>query len=217
LKILYYAILAILKAFFLNRSFLAAENILLCQQLIILKRSVKRPILKRSDRIIITIITKLYRNWKKVLLIISLDTIIKWHRKRFRLYWQWKSHRKPGRTTISNELKELIRKMSSENPTWGAPRIRAELKLLGYTVAVSTIAKYMNRKEKPPSQTWRTFLTNHAHQIAGIDFFNVVTINFKVLYCFVVLGHGSRKIIHFNVTTNPGQAWTKLQIKQAFP
>jgi transposase InsO family protein len=216
-RLLYHSALAIIKAFFFKRSLLVAENILLRQQLIIFKRSAKKPALKTSDRIIIAFIAKLYRNWKNALLIISPDTIIKWHRKGFRLYWNWKSRGKPGRTTIPEELKDLIRKMSSENPTWGAPRIRAELKLLGYTVALSTVTKYMNRKEKPPSQTWRTFLKNHAGQIAGIDFFNVVTINFKVLYCFFVLGHGSRKILHFNVTTNPGQTWTKLQIKQAFP
>ncbi|MDR2728041.1 MAG: hypothetical protein LBB56_02830, partial [Chitinispirillales bacterium] len=117
----------------------------------------------------------------------------------------WKSNKKSGRKTITIELKQLIKQISYENPTWGAPKIRAELKLLGYTVALSTVAKYMNknRNKKPPSQKWRTFFRNHAHQIAGIDFFNAVTINFQVLYCLVILEHGSRKILHFNVTTSP--------------
>ncbi|MDR3012718.1 MAG: integrase core domain-containing protein [Chitinispirillales bacterium] len=216
-----HSVSAILKAIFLPRSILVAENILLRQQLGILKRSTKKATFRNWDRVFFTLITKLCcnYNWKNALLIIKPDTVIRWHRKGFRLYWKWKSRRgkKAGRKTIPYELKKMVGQMTTENPIWGAPRIRAELKLLGYTIALSTVAKYMRRNKKPPSQTWRTFLKNHAYQIAGIDFFNAVTVDFKILYCLIVLEHGSRKILHFNVTTNPGQVWTNLQVKQAFP
>jgi transposase InsO family protein len=210
-------IAAILRGFFADRQALIAENILLRQQLIILKRSSKKPTLKKRERLLFMLIAKTCQHWKDALLIVKPDTIIKWHRKGFRLYWTWKSSQRIGRKAIPVEIKDLIQKMSNENLTWGAPRIRAELKLLGHTIALSTVAKYMRRKEKPPSQTWRTFLKNHANQIVGIDFFTVITINFKMLHCFVALCHGNRKILHFNVTEHPGQKWVNLQVKQAFP
>lgn len=107
--------------------------------------------------------------------------------------------------------------MSQENPTWGAPRIQSELKLLGHDVADSTVAKYMIKHRKPPSQTWRSFLKNHIRQIAAIDFFTVPTVTFRILYCFIVLRHERRKIVHFNITTNPTAQWTAQQITEAFP
>jgi putative transposase len=107
--------------------------------------------------------------------------------------------------------------MSQENPTWGAPRIQSELRLLGYEVADSTVAKYMIQHKKPPSQTWRSFLKNHVRQIAAIDFFTVPTVTFRILYCFIVLRHNRREIVHFNVTANPNARWTAQQINEAFP
>ena len=150
-------------------------------------------------------------------MIVKPDTVIAWHRQGFRLYWRWKSRRKPGRPKIDPEIRHLIRRVSRENATWGAPRIQSELALLGYTVDQSTVAKYMCRHRKPPSQTWRTFLENHVPDIAAIDFFVVPTVRFRLLYCFVVLRHDRRRVVHFNVTRHPTARWTGQQIVEAFP
>jgi hypothetical protein len=120
------------------------------------------------------------------------------------LFWRWKSWaRKPGRPPIEREIRNLIRRMSGENPTWGAPRIVSELALLGHDAAEQTVSKYMVRTRKAPSQTWRTFLDNHVPEIAACDFFTIPTVTFRVLYVFIVLRHDRRQVVHFNVTTNP--------------
>jgi len=134
------------------------------------------------------------------------------------LYWRWKSRpSKVGRPRISKEIRDLIRQMSQEKPTWGAPRIQSELKLLGFEIADSTVAKNMITPKKPPSQTWRTFLRNHVKQIAAVGFFTVPTVRFRILYCFIVLYHHRRKIVYFNVTANPTAQWTSQQMTEAFP
>jgi len=143
------------------------------------------------------------------LIIVKPETVIKWNRQGFKLYWRWKSQtNKVGRPRIPKEIRDLIRQMSWENPTWGTPRIQSELKLLGYELADSTVARYMVKHHKPPSQTWRTFLKNHVKQIAAIDFFTVPTVRFQILYCFIVLRHHRRRLVHFNVTANPTAQWT---------
>ena len=156
-------------------------------------------------------------NWREVLLIVKPETVIKWHRQGFKLYWRWKSKAPVGRPKIDKEIRELIRKMSRENLLWGVPRIQAELRLLGHDLAESTVAKYRVRGRTSPSQTWKTFLANHAKQIAAVDFFTVPTITFRNLYCFVVLLHDRRQVIHFNVTGYPTAVWTAQQIVEAFP
>jgi putative transposase len=129
------------------------------------------------------------------------------------MYWRWKSRsRQVGRPKLDKQIRNLIRRISDENPLWGVPRIQSELRLLGYEVAESTVAKYRVRSPKPPSQTWKTFLENHAGEIASIDFFTVPTITFRILFCFVVLRHDRRQVVHFNVTV-----WTGQQIVEAFP
>ncbi len=146
----------------------------------------------------------LWPDWRSALLIVKPDTVVRWHRQGFRLYWRWKSKaEKPGRPPIAPEVVALIRRMCRENSTWGAPRIQSELKLLGHDVAESTVAKYMVGDSKPPSQTWRTFLDNHVPDLVGIDFFTMPTATFRVLYCFIVLRHDRRQIVHFNVTMHP--------------
>jgi transposase InsO family protein len=161
---------------------------------------------------------RLWPNWRSALGIVQPETVIKWHRMGFKLYWRWKSKAgKAGRPSIDCEIRTLIRRMSRENPTWGAPRILSELLLLGYDVAEATVAKYMLRGRMPPSQTWRTFLDNHVPDIAACDFFTVPTVTFRVLYVFVVLRHDRRRVAHFNVTTNPYAEWTAQQIVGAFP
>jgi hypothetical protein len=128
------------------------------------------------------------------------ETIIAWHRKGFRFYWSWKSRRHHGRSCVPAEVRDLIRKMSLSNPRWGAPRIHGELLKLGIQVSQATVAKYMVRKRRPPSQTWKTFLTNHAHDLVSADFFVVPTATFRLLFVFVILSHNRRRPVHFAVT-----------------
>ena len=212
----FHAVFGLLRLFFSNKAALLAENLALRQQLAVLRRSVRRPKLRNRDRVFWAWLSKLWPDWRSALVIVRPDTVVKWHRAGFRLYWRWKS-RRTGRPKKNVIIRDLIREMSRDNPTWGAPRIHAELHLLGYEVAESTVARYMDRSRKPPSPTWRSFLANHAGQIAAVDFFTVYTITFKVLYCFVVLGHHRRRILHFNVTPNPTAEWTAQQIVEAFP
>ena len=199
-----------------GKAALIAENLALRQQIIVLQRSVKRPRIGCRDRIFWAWLSKLWACWRSALIIVQPDTVIKWHRAGFRLYWLWKS-RTTGRPKKDVIVRDLIREMSRDNPIWGAPRIKAELRLLGHNVAESTVARYMVKQRKPPSPTWRSFLANHASQIAAVDFFTAYTITFKVLYCFVVLSHDRRRVIHFNVTQNPTAEWTAQQIIEAFP
>ncbi len=145
-------------------------------------------------------------------------TVIKWHRKGFRYYWRRKSKSNPGRPPIDMKIILLIRRLSQENVLWGAPRVRAELALLGYEVAESTVAKYMvKHRSSEPSQSWRTFLANHMDVTAACDFFVVPTLTFNLLYGFVILSHDQRRILHVNVTANPTAAWAARQLIEAFP
>ncbi len=205
-------------AFFRDRLDLAVENIALRQQLAVLKRSARRPRLRPWDRVFWVWLSRVWKSWRSCLLLVQPETVIGWHRKGFRLYWQRKSRRRHmGRPRVARELRDLIRRISMENSTWGAPRIQSELALLGYDVAESTVAKYMARRRKPPSQTWRTFLNNHVECLSAIDFFTVPTATFRVLSCFVVLCHDRRRVVHFNVTAHPTERWTAQQIVEAFP
>jgi putative transposase len=174
---------------------LATEILALRQQLAVLNRSIKRPQLDRQDRFFWVILSKFWRNWREVLIIVKPETVVKWHRQGFRLYWRWKSKAPIGRPKINKEIRELIRRMSRENPLWGTPRLQAELRLLGFEIAERTVAKYRVRSRKPPSPAWRSFLDNHIGQIAAVDFLTVPTIKFRNLYCFVILsqGWGSKK------------------------
>ncbi len=194
---------AIFKVIFTDRASLVAENLALRQQLAVLQRKAKRPRLRNSDRIFWAWLSRLWNGWRSTLLIVQPQTVDKWHRQGFKLYWRFKSRKRSGRPRISPEIRKLIRQMSQENPTWGVPRIKSELGLLGHQVAESTVAKYMHRQKKPPSQTWKTFLLNHADQIAAIDFFTMPTVTYRIFYVFIVLRHSDRKILHFNITQNP--------------
>jgi len=150
---------------------LAAEILSLRQQLAVLSRSAKRPQLRWQDRFFWVLLSSLWKDWREVLVIIKPDTVVKWHRQGFKLFWKWKSKScRAGRPKIDQGIRELIRKMSRENPLWGVPRIQSELHLLGFDVAESTVAKYRVKSKKPPSQTWKNFLRNHVGQIAAIDF-----------------------------------------------
>jgi len=198
------AIYSLVRAFFVCRLSLAAENLALRQQVAVYKQSVKRPKLRPRDRVFWVLLSRLWQNWRSALAIVRPETVIQWHRQGFKLYWRWKSRvGKPFRPRVEREIRALICRLSRENPTWGAPRILSELLLLGHEVAERTVAKYLVRTRKPPSQTWRTFLANHVPDIAACDFFTVATVTFRALYVFIVLRHDGRQIVHFNVTANP--------------
>ena len=203
---------------FRSHAHLVAENLALRHQFTVLQRSAKRPRLRQSDRILWAWLSTIWPSWRSCLVIVNPQTVIRWHNQGFKLYWRWLSRPKQtGRPKVSLEVRELIRRMSRDNSTWGVPRIKDELALLGIHVAESTIRKYRIRGNKPPSQTWRSFLKNHVKDIAAIDFFTVPTITFRVLHGFIVLRHDRRKMIHFNVTAHPTAAWTAQQIIEAFP
>jgi transposase InsO family protein len=152
------------------------------------------------------------------LVIVQPATVLAWHRQGSRLYWRWKSRSAPlGRPPIDAEIRDLIRRMAGDNPTWGRRRIHAELTLLGYKVAALTVAKYMGRTSPPPSPTWRAFLATHLHDMVAVDFFVVPTLTFRLLFAFVVLRHHRRELLHVNVTAHPTAIWTAQQIVEAFP
>jgi len=143
-------VLAFLRAFFASRAALVAENVMLRQQLLIVHRSAPRPKFRRTDRVLLCWLSRLWSGWRSALLIVQPDTVTRWHRQGFRVYWRWKSRKKPGRPKIDANIRRLIRRICRDNPTWGAPRILSELLLLGHNVAESTVAKYMVRQPKPP-------------------------------------------------------------------
>ncbi len=164
----------------------------------------------------------LYRIWPgclATLVVFHPDTLIRWHQRGFRLYWTWKSRwrRSAGRPATPPEIRNLIRQLSRENPLWGAPRVHGELQMLGIVISQTTVAKYMTRHRKPPSQAWRTFLDNHVTELASIDFFSVPTASFRILYVFLVLRHERRELVHFNVTEHPTSQGTGQQLVEAFP
>ena len=175
-------IFVFLRSLLRSQAELAAENLALRQQLSILEHNSKHPRLRNRDRIFWAWLSRLWSNWRSVLVIVQPETVVHWHQLGFKLYWRWKSRsRKPGRPKIDEEIRKLIQRMSRENPLWAAPRIQSELTLLGYVVAASTIDKYRIRSRQPPSQTWRTFLDNHVSEIVAIDFFTVPTATFRIL------------------------------------
>ena len=211
-------VLVLIRGAVADRVELAAENLALRQQLAILEQRSKRPRLRKRDRIFWAWLSRVWSNWRSVLVIVQPETVVRWHQQGFKLYWRWKSRsRDPGRPKIDAEIRRLIRRMSRENPSWGVPRIQSELALLGHIVCETTVNKYRVRHRKPPSQTWRTFLDNHVQDIVAVDFFTVPTATFRILFCFVMLHHHRRTIVHFNVTAYPTAIWTSQQIVEAFP
>ena len=208
-----------LSSIFRSRAALQLENLALRHQVGVLQRSAsKRPRLTPVDRLLWVWLSRVWSGWRSALAIVQPETVIAWHRAGFRRFWTWKvRHGQPARPVISLEVRDLIRKMCRENPSWGAPRIHGELLKLGIDIGESSVSKYMVHGRKPPSQTWRTFLENHAQQLVSIDFFTVPTIRFQVLYVFLVLAHDRRRILHFNVTAHPTAEWTGQQLREAFP
>jgi putative transposase len=197
---------------------LALENLALRHQLAVYKRTVTRPKLRRTDRLVWVWLARVWGAWRQPLLIVTPDTVLRWQRRRFRAHWTTRSGRPTGgRPPINADLKALVRKMAAANPLWGAPRIHGELLKLGIDVAERTVSRLISKHRPPPSQTWRTFLTNHVPDLVSLNFFTVPTARLRVLFVLVVLAHHRRRIVHFNVTEHPTAQWTAQQIVDAFP
>src|SRR3984885_15186894 len=211
-------VLAVLASPFKSKSRLEAENAVLRHQLIVLQRKVRRRAhLANNDRWFFVQMYRWFPSILKVVTIIEPESLVRWHRAGFRRYWRWKSRSRGGRPQIDVELRTLIRRMSIENLLWGAPRIHGELLKLGFSVAQSTVATYMVRRRGSPSQGWRTFLRNHAPDIAAMDLFVVPTIGFDRLYAFVIVRLDRRGLVWIHVTAHPTAEWVARQITEAFP
>ena len=195
-----------------------AEILFLRQQLLVLRRSAPARIRRRNlDRLIFVCLYRLFPSLLDAMVIFKPETLVRWHRGGFRLFWRWKSRRQAGRPAVSSEIRSLVWQMSRENPLWGAPRIHGELLKLGVDISQSSVAKYMDRRRGPPSQSWRTFLRIHAPHVAAVDLFDVPTISFKLLYGLVVLYLNRRQLVWTNVTASPTAEWIARQITEAFP
>src|ERR1700693_3874250 len=203
---------------FKSRRRLEAENLFLRHQLnIALRRAPPRLRLRGNDRALLVWMTRICPNLLDLAQVVQPETILRWHRSGFKAIWRWESRNRAGRPRIDRGLRDLIERISRENPLWGGARIHGELLMLGFEVAQSTVSKYIARASKPPSQTWKTFLQNHAEAIAAIDMCVVPTLTFDRLFALLVLGHGRRQLLWFEVTRHPTAEWLAQQITEAFP
>jgi len=207
--------------FFSSRRDLLLENLALRQQLGVLKRRHSHPRLAVTDRVFWVILRRFWYGWRQALILVQPERVVRWHRAGFRLYWTWLSrHRvRAGRKCVSKELRELIFRMVAENPTWGAPRIHGELKMLGFDISERTVLRWMRKapRKSDPAKRWAAFLSNHREAIAAMDFFTVPTLAFGTLYCFFIIAHDRRRILHCHVTKHPNSAWVVQQLREAFP
>jgi len=195
-----------------------AEILFLRQQVLVLRRLAPgRARLGLTDKLIFVWLYRLFPALSDAAVIFKPETLVRWHRQGFRLFWRWKSRRPAGRPTLPVDVRKLVLHMSRENPLWGAPRMHGELLKLGIEIGQSSVAKYMARGRRPPSQSWRTFLRNHGPDIAAMDLFVVPTIGFKLLYGLAILRLGRRQLVWTNATTNPTAEWIARQITEAFP
>jgi transposase InsO family protein len=202
-----------------SRSELILENLALRQQLAVYQRRVVRPPLRDRDRRFWSLLAHMWAGWRSPLMFVQPETVIRWHRTAWRRYWTWKSRKRgPGRPRIDPALRELIQRMARENPRWGAVRIVGELRALGYEVSARTVRRYRQHAlRRPPSQSWRTFLRNHAAQIWAVDLFTVQTLTFRTIYALVFIAHDRRRIVHVNVTRHPTAPWIWRQLIEATP
>ena len=204
-----------------SRRNLLLENLALRQQLGVLNHRHPQPRFAAPDKLFWVILRRLWPGWKRALILVQPETVVRWHRAGFKLYWTWLSRRRirAGRKCVPKELRELIFRMVAENPAWGAPRIHGELKMLGFDISERTVLRWMQRapRDPEPAKRWMAFLNNHREAIAAMDFFTVPTLTFGVLYCFFVIAHDRRRILHCNVTQHPTSAWVIQQLREAFP
>lgn len=216
------AVLAYLRSFFVTRHKLALEAAALRQQLIVFKRKQTRPKLHRLDRLFWIVLRRVWPSWNEALIIVKPETVVYWHRAGFRLFWRLRSRlRHAGRPQVSAEIRRLLRRMKTENPGWGAPRIHGELRHLGFDISEPTVSRYLQRlkphHDQSKAKRWSIFLNNHREVIAAFDFFTVPTMTFRVLYCFFVIEHDRRRILHLNATAHPTSDWIVQQLREALP
>jgi putative transposase len=215
---LFRLLLATLAGALRSRQRLLLENLLLRQQLQVALRAQHRPRLRARDKLFWLAVRCLHRNWRRHLLLVRPETVLRWHRQGWRLFWRWRSRCPLGRSRLNPEVRELIATMAAENPHWGTERIRGELLKLSIAVSARSIRRYRRRgPARPPSQSWRTFLANHAHAIWAADLFVVQTLSFQTLYVLFLISHDRRRLLHFNVTAHPTAAWVWRQMIEATP
>src|SRR5258708_2495773 len=215
---LFWLFLAVSVSPFKSKNRLAAENAALRHQLIVLQRRVRgRVQLTNGDRLFLVQLYRWFPSVLRAITIIRPETLVRWHRAGFRRYWRWETPSPGGRPQIAADLRALIPQVSAEKPLWGAPRIHCELVKLGFDLPQSSVAKYMVKRCGPPSQGWRTFLRNHAPDIAAMDLFVTPTIGFDVLYTFIIVRLARRDLVWINVTPHPTADWIARQITEAFP
>jgi hypothetical protein len=213
LKLIWWTLIGVLR----SRASLEAEILVLRHQVNVLRRkSPRRLAFSNLDRLIFASLYRVAPQVLNALAIVEPETVVRWHRAGFRLFWQWKSRSQGGRPRVPLEIRRLIREMSLANPLWGAPRIHGELLKLGIDVGQTSVNKYMARHRRPPSQGWKTFLRNHADGIASIDLFVVPTISFRLLYGLLILRHDRRRILLLGVTAHPTAEWIARQLNEAF-
>jgi len=214
------AFLAVVRDMVRRRADLEVELLALRHQVLVLRRQHggRRVVLRPPDRWFWTILSRCWSRWRDAVVIVKPETVIAWHRRAFRRHWCWKRRRRtPGRPAVSSDIVELIETMQKANPIWGAPRIHGELLKLGIDVAQSTVAKYLLRSKRPPSQGWRIFLRNHLSEMIAIDFAVVPTVRGQLLYLLVVLSLARRRVLHVNATAHPTAVWTAQQMVEALP
>ncbi len=198
---------------------LLAENVLLRHQLIILRRQIKRPVYRKTDRLLLVLLARVVRAWKQALFLVQPETLLRWHRELFRAFWKRKSKADTRKPRLSLETISLIKQMAAHNRLWGAERIRGELLKLDIQVTKRTIQKYMKpvRRKRPSGQAWKTFLRNHAAEVWACDFLQVIDLFFRPLFAFFIIELKSRKVIHVNVTRSPTDPWVAQQLREATP
>ncbi len=207
-----------LRALFRRKHEQVIVELALRQQLAVYQRTRPRPRLEPIDRAFWVAMRRWSSRWADVLLVVRPETVIRWHRAGFRLYWRRISRSAPGRPRIPTEVRDLIRRMAEENG-WGARRIHAELEKLDIQLGLATVSRYLPKRPSDPRarQSWRTFLRNHRDAIGAMDFVVVPTACFQLLYVWFLIDHGSRRIVHFNVTKHPTSAWVIQQLRESFP
>src|SRR5215510_2779759 len=206
---------------FRSRQNLLVENLALRQQLSVFRRRNRRPKLTVLDKLFWVLAQRFWSDWKKSLFVVAPETVVRWHRAGFGLYWSMisKIRKRVGRRRISREVRDLIFRMVAENPTWGASRIHGELLMLGFDVSERSVSRWMKRAPRDPklARRWLAFLRNHREAITAMDFFTAPTVTFQLLYCFFIIRHDRRQIVHFNVTRHPTSSWIVQQLREAFP
>jgi putative transposase len=195
----------------------ALENLALRQQLAALTRTRKRPQLRTRDRLFWIVLAKSWRDWRRALVFVQPDTVVRWHREWLRRRWTARARQKQGRPTVDASIRALVKQVAAANPLWGAPRLHGELRKVGIDVSERTGSRLLGRRHHPSGQTWRTFLTDHVTALVSMDFFTVPTVTGRVLFVLVLLAHHRRRIVHFAITEHPTAAWTAQQIIEAFP